>query len=447
MPREKLTPERIRRFTCLPDLKQSFLWDTEAPRLAVRATAGAKAFVFESKLNRQTIRRTIGDVRDWSLPEARAEARRLQTQIDQGIDPREQDRDREAAREAAKAARETAKREAEERARYTLSALCDTYTDKLVGEGKRRSAADASSAFRVHVVSAHPEIASLPAREITPHHIAELVRKVREAGKERAAGVLRSYLSAAFNSAKRAPLDAKEPAAMIPFRIEQNPVIDIPAIAVRRGNRTLSADELRAYMSGLSDGLADQALRLALFAGGQRMAQLLRAKVSDYDPDSATLRLWDPKGKRSAPREHLLPLAPAAAALVARLVERARDLEASRNAGRTDLWLFSATGRVPMDQGTPGERAAEICKGMGGEPFNLRDVRRTAETMLSALRISKDTRAQLLSHGISGVQSAVYDRHDYADEKRAALVAWEARLDAIAKGEKAPANVVELRSA
>jgi len=77
MQRERLTPERIRRFTCPEGTKQVFLWDSEAPRLAVRATAGAKSYIFESKLNRQTIRVTIGDVRAWNLDDARTEARRL----------------------------------------------------------------------------------------------------------------------------------------------------------------------------------------------------------------------------------------------------------------------------------------------------------------------------------------------------------------------------------
>ena len=100
MQRERLTPDRIRRFTCPKDKSQTFLWDTEAPRLAVRATAGAKSFVFESKLNRRTLRVTIGDVRAWNIDDARAEARRLQTIVDQGIDPREQKAERIAASEA-----------------------------------------------------------------------------------------------------------------------------------------------------------------------------------------------------------------------------------------------------------------------------------------------------------------------------------------------------------
>jgi hypothetical protein len=61
--------------------------------------------------------------------------------------------------------------------------------------------------------------------------------------------------------------------------------------------------------------------------------------------------------------------------------------------------------------------------------------------------ISRDTRAQLLSHGLSVVQAAHYDRHGYTDEKRAALVAWKAKLATIEKGEKSPLKVVPLRSA
>ena len=81
MQRARLTPGRIDSFTCSEGTKQIFLWDTDAPRLAVRATAGSKSFIFESKLDRRTIRVTIGDVRAWVLDSARAEARRLQTRV------------------------------------------------------------------------------------------------------------------------------------------------------------------------------------------------------------------------------------------------------------------------------------------------------------------------------------------------------------------------------
>lgn len=107
-------------------------------------------------------------------------------------------------------------------------------------------------------------------------------------------------------------------------------------------------------------------------------------------------------------------------------------------------WIFSTHGRVPLSLETVSNRAADICARMGGAHFTLRDIRRTVETMLAAMGISKDTRAQLLSHGISGVQAAHYDRHAYMDEKRAALVAWETRLEAVRQAARTPSNVVPL---
>lgn len=59
--------------------------------------------------------------------------------------------------------------------------------------------------------------------------------------------------------------------------------------------------------------------------------------------------------------------------------------------------------------------------GTASAPFQLRDLRRTCETMLAALRISSDIRAQIQSHGLGGVQTKHYDRHDCGEEKRDAL--------------------------
>lgn len=99
--RERLTAGRIRTFECGPDSRQAFLWDSDAPGLAVRATRGStkKAFIFQSKCAGKTLRSTIGDVRVWGIDEARAEARRLRTLIDQGVDPRQQRKDEVVARE------------------------------------------------------------------------------------------------------------------------------------------------------------------------------------------------------------------------------------------------------------------------------------------------------------------------------------------------------------
>jgi integrase len=90
---------------CPTDKQQAFMRDSEAPGLRVRATAaGAKSFVYEAKLNRQTIRRTIGDVKLWSIEQARTEARRLAVVLDGGQDPREIERQQQADKNAAQVA-------------------------------------------------------------------------------------------------------------------------------------------------------------------------------------------------------------------------------------------------------------------------------------------------------------------------------------------------------
>jgi hypothetical protein len=48
--------------------------------------------------------------------------------------------------------------------------------------------------------------------------------------------------------------------------------------------------------------------------------------------------------------------------------------------------------------------------------------------MLASLKVSRDIRAQLQSHGLSGVQQRHYDRHDYLAEKRDGLEKWATHL-------------------
>ena len=133
----ELTAGNIDRLTCPAGKSQAFLRDTKAPGLRVRVTAaGAKSFVFEAKLNRQTIRRTIGDVRAWSIDGtngARAEANRLRVMLDGGTDPRELERQKEAEADERRAA--TAAKEAEAAARAVT--VADVWP-RYMAEGKPR---------------------------------------------------------------------------------------------------------------------------------------------------------------------------------------------------------------------------------------------------------------------------------------------------------------------
>lgn len=90
MNKAKLTAGRIAAFTCPADKHQAFLWDTDVPGLALRATpGGTKAYIFQSRLAGKSLRMTIGDMRSWMLEAARQKARELQTIVDGGRDPRQ----------------------------------------------------------------------------------------------------------------------------------------------------------------------------------------------------------------------------------------------------------------------------------------------------------------------------------------------------------------------
>ena len=135
----ELTSGLIERLTCRTDTKaQAFLRDSVAPGLRVRVTnTGSKSFVFEAKLNRQTIRRTIGDVRAWSIPDARKEANRLRVTLDGGQDPRELERQRASAKAAAIAAA-AAQIEADKAQALTVGAIWPRYLEE--GRPKRKVA-------------------------------------------------------------------------------------------------------------------------------------------------------------------------------------------------------------------------------------------------------------------------------------------------------------------
>jgi integrase len=112
MAKVKFTAGRVEAFNCESDKRPSFLWDSVAPGLGLRATqSGSKSYIFQAKLRGQVVRTTIGPPAAWTIAEAQAEAVRLRVLINRGQDPRQVKADslaQEQAERRAKAAAETA---------------------------------------------------------------------------------------------------------------------------------------------------------------------------------------------------------------------------------------------------------------------------------------------------------------------------------------------------
>jgi hypothetical protein len=79
-------------------------------------------------------------------------------------------------------------------------------------------------------------------------------------------------------------------------------------------------------------------------------------------------------------------------------------------------------------------------------PWSIRDLRRTAATGLQRLGVRLEVTEAVLNHisGSRGGIAGVYQRHDWATEKCAALDAWAAHVMAVVDGRTVNPNVVTL---
>lgn len=351
----------------------------------------------------------LGDYPAHSLSDARTWAADQRKQVDNGIDPVD--------------AKRRAKQERLSSVSRTCGALLGAYVSNLKAN-RKQSAADAESILSLHV----PEnVKQLDAAAVTHHDLNPLLRKLIEAGKLRTAAKLRSYLRAAFELALGADGDPNAPSTMLGFRLVANPAarIKVPKGAGGTpGERALSRQELAEYKVRLEalpmDDMRDL-LRLQLLLAGQRINQLLTATIEPDTEGNPLIVMRDSKGRRQQPRRHALPLRGEALAIVEARGSRLFGWNDQKDIKREQLNASALVGK-------------KICPGMladekANAPFRMGDIRRTAETMLASIGISQDVRAQLLSHGLGGVQNRHYDKHDYMKEKTQALAAWERLLN------------------
>lgn len=322
---------------------------------------------------------------------------------------------------AVKAAEQEAKDKAKtaelEAAKFTLQALLTDYCDHLKAL-QRESYKDARSIFKLHVLEAWPKIAALPANQVTGEQIADMMRRVIEQGKARTSNKLRSYIRAAYQTAKAARSKPSIPVNFKGYNVTHNPAADTEPdeSANKADKRPLTTEELRAYWQAIKTqpGFRGAVLRLHLLTGGQRIEQLVNLRTENVTADS--ILLFDGKGRPGKPpRPHTVPLIPQAAVALQECDPQG-TYALSTDKGVTHLAATTLSAWA-VDASTQTD-------------FQAKRIRSGVETILARARISSDDRGRLQSHGISGVQNRHYDGHDYMDEKRQALETLFRLLDA-----------------
>ena len=365
----------------------------------------------------------FGNLQSFDIPSARREASNYADIYNNNTDVigklQADTHAKKAATEASQARDLLDEQTRQRRDQYTLSKLMALYVEYLTKREKVDSARNVTSLSK-HLAPLNDK----PAAEITMGNLVAVQRSLLDAGKGRTANKLRSFVHAAYALVLRAGSDATSPAAALDFGtiggVTSNPAT---LLAVAKGfngthDRVLTDNEMFSLFEHAKNypGVAGIAVRAAVLLGGQRMAQMLRPSLSDIN--DGFLVILDPKGKRAVPRRHPIPLEGMAGTIIAEAVERANNLKTQ--------WLFSDEGKMPVTAGTVSKYVIKVSKefnlnGISTEPFIMADLRRTVETRLAGMEVSKDIRAQLQSHGLNGVQTRHYDRHNYEKEKRQAL--------------------------
>ncbi len=160
----------------------------------------------------------------------------------------------------------------------------------------------------------------------------------------------------------------------------------------------------------------------------QRGGEVASMRWQDVDLDAGWWTI--PAGTSKNKLAHRVPLNQSALALVEALKvardERAEDeAEPAEQTRERALYVLA---------GARGKRQqAEAAATFETADFRGHDLRRTAASYMASGGVPRLTISKLLNHVERGV-TAVYDRHSYDTEKRAALDWWDIKLTAILKG-------------
>lgn len=321
-----------------------------------------------------------------------------------------------------------ARRAAQERSeRYTLSRLLEDYANYLETLG-RSSHRDVRSIFRIHVMERWPDKAKVSAVAITTDDITDMLRAVIQSGKGRTANKLRSYLRAAYQTAKKSRIKGSIPETFKAYSVRDNPVEDTePDESANKPDKNpLLTEELCRYWKMIS-ALADvrgAVLRFHLLTGGQRIEQLIKLRTRDIARDYTACTIIDSKGRPGkAPRHHLLPLIPAAQAAL-RACNPTGEYALSTDGGTTHVTAATLSKwAVRLARGGEAPEGNAVTETMIETipDFQAKRIRSGVETLLSKAGASLEVRGHLQSHGISGVQKRHYDGNDFLPEKLAAL--------------------------
>jgi hypothetical protein len=308
-----------------------------------------------------------------------------------------------------------------------------------------------------------PEWAAKNIETITRNDVSDLLtqirhgridghRRKRKLGTQAVARAVRTQLVVLFNwyEAKHVVGDSyRNP---IPRLLKSDPLA-----ATRARQRHLDDDEIKALWLACGElGAYGAAVQAALLTS-QRWNTVLRMRRADLKDQlrvngDSVANVWDPTSEDD-PKNKGVSIVP--------LSRLARDVIAATpiiDADGGGDFVFSANGRTPFVGPSKAKRRLDqkmlaLLRRWATErgedptpvelkPWQHRDLRRTARTLMARAKVPAEVAEHCLAHVLPGIQ-AVYNRHGYLPEKREAFEKLAALVASIANPAP-PANVVAI---
>ncbi|MEI6641923.1 MAG: integrase arm-type DNA-binding domain-containing protein [Novosphingobium sp.] len=393
-----------------PEAKDWMLWDDRLGGFGLKVTpAGSKVYVYQYRMGGRgaKVRRfTIGKHGKLTTDGARKKAEMLALSVANGIDPQ-----REKVREVRKA----------------IDLAFKPYVERFYQECLLKEwAATHKYVYSLLASYAVPVIGNTPLPDITRKDIKAALAPVldKTATASNLFAVLRRMFSWAVEQEDidRSPIEGMKPPPLPPSR-----------------DRVLSDDELALVWRGTDElGYPFGPLVRLLILTGARREEVAAMEWSELDRTAGTWSLPACRAKNAQAAENAL--SGAALTVLDGLAERI---------GVSGRWprkgfVFSTTGETSVSGYSRAKRRLDkIVIDLASEdemtppePWRLHDLRRTLATGLQRLGVRLEVTEAVLNH-ISGSRSGIvgiYQRHNWKDEKRAALEAWATHVDRVLTG-------------
>lgn len=420
---ENFTAGRVASFKCEAGKNQSIFWDGKTPGLGLRVTAaGAKSYIFETRLNGKTLRITIGDVRTWAIDAAQEEATSLKAMTDRGDDPRQVKAEKMAATEAKRVVARNAEAPAmvawqayiaARQAKWSASHSRDHATvSKAGGEprtrGKRKGESDKTQPGALLPLLALP-LAQIDADRVRAWLKDEALTRPTHA--RLAFGLLRAFLNWC---ADRPEYRAHTHADACASRLSRD---ELPKKAAK--DDCLQREQLPLWFEHVRKlgNPVHSAYLQALLLTGARREELAGLQWADVDFQWKSLTIRDKvEGTRT------IPLTPFVASLLNALPRRTME----RN-GETvsNPWVFSsptaASGRLMEPR--IGHNKALTAAGLPA--LSLHGLRRSFGTLAEWVEVPAGVVAQIMGHK----PSATAEKH-YRRRPLDLLRMWHVKIEA-----------------